>query len=190
MAGNTRTPGASIKPALVQAGFDVLRREGPSGLTVRAVADQADVAPMGVYKHFGSKDGLLQSMVDAGYARLDQAWRSVGDGEPAARLRETARAYRRFALDNPALYRLMFTGVVAPESTEAAETLRGVIRHGHAAGSISPSDAGETAMHVWCCLHGAISLELDAPPQPPTEADASFRRLLELIEAGLTHRGT
>src|ERR687893_273816 len=49
-----RTPSRDLEAALVDAAERVLVRDGLRGLTVRAVATEAGVAPMGVYNRFGS----------------------------------------------------------------------------------------------------------------------------------------
>ena len=62
-AVRARTPSQVVESALVDAAERVLVRDGLDGLTVRAVAAEAGVAPMGVYSRFGSKDGLVQAVV-------------------------------------------------------------------------------------------------------------------------------
>ncbi len=54
----SRTPLAAVERELVTAAETVLVRDGPGALTVRAVAAEAGIAPMGVYNRFGGKDGL------------------------------------------------------------------------------------------------------------------------------------
>jgi len=49
----SRTPSAEVERELLSAAEAVLVRDGPGGLTVRAVAAEAGIAPMGVYNpHF------------------------------------------------------------------------------------------------------------------------------------------
>ncbi len=60
-----RTPSQDVERALVDAAEAVLVREGPAGVTVRAVAAEAGVAPMGVYNRFGGKDGLVSAILVA-----------------------------------------------------------------------------------------------------------------------------
>lgn len=66
----TRTAGADVRSALLRAGRTILERDGTAGLTVRAVAGEAKVAPMGVYNHFDGRDGLLDALVTDGYAEF------------------------------------------------------------------------------------------------------------------------
>ena len=44
----SRTPSADVERELLSAAEEVLVRDGPSGLTVRAAAARAGIAPMGV----------------------------------------------------------------------------------------------------------------------------------------------
>jgi AcrR family transcriptional regulator len=46
----------------------VLVRDGPGVVTVRPVAAQAGIAPMGVYNRLGGKDGLVDALLIRGFA--------------------------------------------------------------------------------------------------------------------------
>ena len=64
---------------------------------------------MGVYTHFGSKQGLLEQLYLHGFRRLEDRLNSVpSDGQGRQELLAFALEYRAFALDNEALYGLMF----------------------------------------------------------------------------------
>src|ERR1700728_4930769 len=65
-----RTPSADVERELLAAAEAVLVREGPGGLTVRAVASEAGIAPMGVYSRLGGKDGLVDALLIRGFDRL------------------------------------------------------------------------------------------------------------------------
>src|ERR1700735_3026373 len=73
-----RTPAADVERELLAAAEAVLVREGPGGLTVRAVATEAGIAPMGVYNRLGGKDGLVDALLIRGFDRLPGA----RDGTP------------------------------------------------------------------------------------------------------------
>src|SRR3984957_15139781 len=65
-----RTPSADLERAVLAAAEGVLVRGGPGGLTVRAVATEAGIAPMGVYNRLGGKDGLVDALLIRGFDRL------------------------------------------------------------------------------------------------------------------------
>ena len=62
----------------------MLEREGVAGLTVRAVAAEAGVAPMGVYNHFDGKPGLLLAVLQRAFDGLREAV-TVSSSVPAER---------------------------------------------------------------------------------------------------------
>lgn len=183
----TRTSGADIRPGLIAAGRRILERSGPSGLTVRAVATEAGVAPMGVYNHFDGKEGLLDALVTDGFA--DFARRvATTDADPALRLRNSGRAYRQFALANPELYALMFSSECEADTETAADAFHvfaEVIRYGQVAGVIMGGDPAGLAMQAWSCVHGAVSLELAGSAPPFLDATANYEHILDLIARGL-----
>ena len=64
-----RTPSADVERELLAAAEAVLVRDGPGGLTVRAVAAEAGIAPMGVYNRLGGKVGLVDALLIKGFRR-------------------------------------------------------------------------------------------------------------------------
>lgn len=71
------TKRTATRDALVDATVSVLARQGFSSTSARAVAEQAGVAPGGVFYHFGSMDDLLAEVfttcIDRRIARLGAA---------------------------------------------------------------------------------------------------------------------
>ena len=85
----SRTPSANVERELVAAAEAVLVRDGPGGVTVRAVAAEAGIAPMGVYNRLGGKEGLVDALLIMGFDRLRasvEAGHEAGHAGPAARL--------------------------------------------------------------------------------------------------------
>src|SRR4051795_8216461 len=85
-AAGGRTPSRAVEQALVDAAERVLVRDGLGGLTVRGVATEAGVAPMGVYTRFGSKDGLVAAVLVRGFDGLRAAVTADADPDPIVRL--------------------------------------------------------------------------------------------------------
>ena len=114
-----RTPSADVERELLSAAEAVLARDGPGGLTVRAVAAEAGIAPMGVYNRLGGKDGLVDALLIKGFDRLrvtvDAAMNDTAEPNMRARFLSCGLSYRRFALDNPHFYAIMFEDVFLHE---------------------------------------------------------------------------
>ena len=164
-----RTPSRAVEQALVDAAERVLVREGLGGLTVRAVAAEAGVAPMGVYNRFGSKDGLVAAVLTRGFEGLRVATTADPDPDPAARLLAAGRNYRQFALSHPEHYAAMFgTGLAQAAVTEeladradaAFSALVDRVRYGMDKDVLRPGDPVETAQLMWRAVPGAVSPEI------------------------------
>jgi TetR/AcrR family transcriptional regulator, transcriptional repressor of bet genes len=65
----TRISEDARKEQILQAAFEVARRVGISGLTVRAVATEAEVSHALVLFHFGRKDHLIFELLESVIAR-------------------------------------------------------------------------------------------------------------------------
>lgn len=192
---------ADVRSALVDAAWWVLEHDGAAGLTVRAVAAKAGVAPMGVYNHLHDKNGLLTAVLTRGFDEFAVALAQPPDLSPLERLMSTGRAYRRFALEHPVAYGLMFGGSSTdldpdvenprPDTVALSEAggrafarLISVIEIGQAAGLIRADPSEQIAWTVWSAVHGAVSLEL-AGSLPPTASSPSYEAVLDMITRGI-----
>jgi AcrR family transcriptional regulator len=111
-----------------------MARNGPSALSLRAVARDMGIAPSAIYRYFASRDDLLTALIidaysaladtlDATYARV----RAAGAPNAGAEFLALAAAYRRWALDHPTEYRLVFSTAV-PGYTGTAGTTAAAVR--------------------------------------------------------------
>src|SRR5579864_9740051 len=82
-----RTPSSKIERELIAAAEAVLIRDGPGAVTVRAVAAEAGIAPMGVYNRLGGKDGLIDALMIRGFDALRVAVAGLDQPDPLDRLR-------------------------------------------------------------------------------------------------------
>ena len=169
MASTTLTPRAR---AIVAAALDLLEEEGADGLTMRRLADRLGIRAPSLYKHLPDKAALEAAMISAGLEQWAASFERAGeDGDALAAL---ARAYRRFALERPHLYRLLTERplareLLAPgvEERAAAPVLRAV-----------GGDA-DAARALWAFAHGMAILELNGRFPAGADLDAAWRRGLE-----------
>lgn len=164
-----RTPSADVERAIVDAAEQLLVDEGPDALTVRAIAGAAGVAPMSVYNHLGGKNGVLDALLIRGFEGLSDAMDGLGSDDPFEDLAEAGRCYRRFALEHPSHYALMFERSVpdyVPSQLAMGHAratflqLQMLVQRAMAAGVIAQGDAAEVAQRLWNTCHGSVSLQL------------------------------
>jgi AcrR family transcriptional regulator len=188
-----RTPSADVERELLAAAEAVLVEEGPGGLTVRAVAARAGIAPMGVYNRLGGKDGLVNALLIRGFDRLRAAVAPTDEPDMLERLRASGARYREFALSNRQFYAIMFEGALprgtmSAELTEHAsaafEALVRTVETAAAAGRITAADPREVAQQIWSTVHGAVALELNGLVLTP-DPGATYLALVDTLLRGL-----
>ncbi|HEX3957111.1 MAG TPA: TetR/AcrR family transcriptional regulator [Trebonia sp.] len=190
----SRTPSADVERELLAAAEAVLVRAGPAGLTVRAVAAEAGIAPMGVYSRLGGKEGLVDALLIRGFDRLRASVEAAEAGQdPLQRLRDCGLRYRQFALANPHFYAIMFENAIPRDHMSdvvmehAAATFGALVRSvelAAAAARIIAPDATEAAQQLWNAVHGAVALELKDMILTP-DPQATYEALLLTVLRGL-----
>jgi AcrR family transcriptional regulator len=160
-------PSASTtRETLLDAALRLLEERGPGALRIRDVAAAAEQSTMGVYTHFGSKQGLLEQLYLLGFRRLEERLDTVpSGGQSQQELLAFALAYRAFALDNEALYGLMFERATPDFVPSDASRLAGLATFEMLAARVArwrPDVAGPAAAAhlVWATMHGLVSIEL------------------------------
>jgi AcrR family transcriptional regulator len=187
-----RSRTVDVRAALLDAAAAVLERDGPAGLTVRSVAQQANVAPMGVYNHFDGMDGLQIAIIDAGFRELAEAISAVAIADPVDRLYRLGHEYRNMAKANPKRYGLMFGPEFAEKAAEskrsAFRALVEAIRYAQAAGVLRDDPAPVMARNVWAGIHGGTVLEIQyvEPNGRLAKWNQVYDQLLLMILRGLS----
>lgn len=99
---------------IVEAALGLVDDSGAHGLSLASVGKVVGMTPPALYHYFASREALLDALVLAGYADLgtavETAVRQAQDRSPADRLAAITGAWRRWALDHPRRYSMLFTG--------------------------------------------------------------------------------
>ena len=170
----------SLREALMRAGMRALEGSAAHDVSLRELAREVGVSPAAVYRHFPNKDALLAALALEGLAMLGKAQRAAYDaaGGGARGFTETGRAYVRFALAHPALFRLVFAHgdpahLPAEKNDPASQLLHDATVE--LTGSDGPH-AHRLALQAWAIGHGIAMLMLDK--RLPAE-DALIERLID-----------
>jgi AcrR family transcriptional regulator len=127
------------------------------------------MAAMAPYRHFADKDALLAAIAAIGFERLAEAQR-VADAapSPAAAMKAQGVAYVAFALDNPALFRLMFGSarpsmgheVLAAAAQSSFDLLVSRVLSLSPPAGVKGCDMDRVLAH-WSLVHGLAMLAVD-----------------------------
>jgi AcrR family transcriptional regulator len=158
-----------LRRALLEAGIALAREGGPEAVVLREATRRAGVVPNAAYRHFASRDALLQAVRAAALAALavamekELAARARKQSDVArASLRAIGVAYLRFAAREPGLFRTAFT--IAGEPETAGE----------------PGWAGRSGMNPFQLLGAALDQMVAAK-----DIQEIGRRVVEMVEKGL-----
>src|SRR5215204_123976 len=157
---------STARETLLDAARRLLEERGPAALFFLNLAAATEKSTMGIYTHFGSKQGLLEQLYLHGFERLEERLNSVAsDGQSRQELVEFALAYRQFALDNEALYGLMFERATPDFVPSDASRLAGLATFEMLAARVTDwrpdfTDPAADAHLVWATMHGLVSIEL------------------------------
>lgn len=158
---------------------------GASALSLNAIAKLMGLSGPALYRYFANRDELITELVLDAYRDLAEVGRAAAVSEsPRRRLAELAQATRKWALDNPHRYLLIYgtpvPGYAAPpEATVVANSIMELLVTAYAEFAVSSRPALEqhvaagdhgwaggspvaaaAALTFWTRVHGVISLEL------------------------------
>ena len=143
---------------------------------------------MAPYRHFKDKDELLAAVAEQGFRAMTRFMDRAAKGRgPSCAV---GVAYVSFALENPALYRLMFGANLAPRErfpglvaagAEAFERCLAV-----SAAKTRRNRAGEevprSAIALWSIVHGLTSLVIDGLVTLPPSGRAREAQIAAILK--------
>ncbi|WP_285586942.1 TetR/AcrR family transcriptional regulator [Herbidospora sp. NBRC 101105] len=80
--GQVQKRGVARRRAMVDAAIELFARQGVRGTGVAAVAERAGATPSALIHHFGSKDGLVQAVLEEADRRALERLSASPDAEP------------------------------------------------------------------------------------------------------------
>lgn len=196
-----------LRQALLAEGVALAREGGPDAVVLREATRRVGVVPNAAYRHFASRDALLQAVRSAALSALAVAMerelsRVKHNGSPAdaarSGLRAIGTAYLRFARTEPGLFRAAFAVPGDPETTadpaKAGRTglnpyqLLSVALDRLVEAGVLPADRRPGAEYLaWSAVHGLAMLVLEGPLQrfSRTQTRQIGQRVLDMVEKGL-----
>ena len=104
---------ADARTRIVEVAAQLLKKQGPSAVTTRGVAQAAGVQAPAIYRLFGDKAGLLEAVAEHAMAAYVSTKAAIVEEaethgvDPVVDLRVGWHAQIEFGLNNPTLFRLL-----------------------------------------------------------------------------------
>lgn len=188
---NARGEGIRLRMALMDAAEALLVEQGSADrLSIRGITARAGVTPTALYLHFADKEELLNAVVARGFEELRTMLTEADAahaGDPRAQLAAMAQAYTAFALQRPALYRVLFAtyvpgGKIMPPGGAPGDPDPGLRTFAELTEAVARcmstgGDAFQVAIMLWTALHGYVTLQAALPSFPWPETGDYFDEL-------------
>lgn len=179
--GNTRD-------RLLLAAAEIMDGSGERTLSTRAVCERAGVQAPTLYHHFGSKQGLIDAVINHGFMQYVQAEQT---SDPLDDLRRGWEQHVRFGLDHPTFYALLY-GQIEPGkpctiTAPAHAMLRDLLTAAAGQGllKVRPDDAAEQIL----AANIGVTLSLITQPDDKRDMTLSVRVREAALAAVLANTG-
>jgi len=196
-----------LRRALLEAGIALARAGGPGAIVLREATRRAGVAPNAAYRHFASRQDLLEAVRSAALSELAKAMEAelakvrrskTAEDTARANLRAVGAGYLRFALTETGLFRtafetpelLGFTGDPARKGESGLdpfELLSAALDKFVETGLLPPERRPAAEFLAWSAVHGFAMLVIDGPLHtlPRADLDAIGTRVIAMVEKGI-----
>ncbi|MGW7319025.1 TetR/AcrR family transcriptional regulator [Streptomyces sp. NPDC054865] len=190
MTGSTTTPREryrrQVRDEVKEKAWQQIAGSGASALSLNAIAKQMGMSGPALYRYFAGRDELITELVTDAYRGLADTFAAVtDDGTGRERLAGLAAALRRWALEDPHRYFLIYgtpiPGYHAPDDVTAiASEMMSVLLDACATaiGADSATGAGTRDLDAHLTDHREwADSHPDAPPEALRTALAFWSRL-------------
>jgi AcrR family transcriptional regulator len=173
-AGRRREP--ISRAAIVDAAVALLDRDGYEALSMRALAQELGTGAASLYWHVGSRDGLLDLVMDQVIGEL-----AVPAADPARwqeQVREFGRGQRAAVLRHPYIVRVSLGRIpMGPNAIRVSEGVVAIMR----AGGLPPRLAVQGYLLLLSAVNGFTSDETNGGEQPAGPDEPSAQEIADMV---------
>jgi AcrR family transcriptional regulator len=178
-----------LRAVLVSIARELVRESGTEGWSMREATRRAGVSQAAPYRHFADKGALLDAVGADAHAELERRYRAAiaDDTDDASDALAVARAYVRFAFDEPRLFRLIFSSPRlhgTSEAKSAYQVFEQAVQRSQQQGALPAGSVAMLAHVLWSGVHGVADLVLSGSFGRRHGKEVS-ERLLQALLRGL-----
>ena len=164
----------NLKEEFLNIAFDFIAKNDVDKLTLKILSDATGTSRSAIYKHFKSKDALIEKIIEYGFEIFDEKTTLILNDKTIPlldRFYQSGKLYISFAKQNPNLYRLLFGKKYAYIREEIMSikdadcsgfsSLELAVKEAQEMGMFKVDDAYEQTIIIWASLHGLASLVID-----------------------------
>lgn len=205
---NARAPAArpyhhgDLRRVLIDAALQLVGEGGPEAVSVREAARRAGVSPGAPFRHFPSRDALMNAVAEEAQRRfraeIEAALSAAPAGDPLGRFRCLGLAYLRWAMKNPTHFEIISSrrffdhdraSGVSQDNAELIDLTERMLAEAFAQGQLRVGDLKRVQIAGRALIYGFARMNIDGhfPRWGVTGADAgrTAEDVLDLFIEGI-----
>jgi len=189
----------NLRESLVETALEMVENEGVESITLRELTKRLGTSRSALYRHFDSKEALIQEVIRAGFEQFDDVITPTllqKEFDVVTRLSNMGQAYIDFALNKPAIFRMIFGNEFQETREENCDindksqgtgfhSLVALIAEGQERNIFKKDDPVLQATVVWSMIHGLAILLIDGHIHVKDNLDAIFKAGTQILYEGL-----
>ena len=176
------------RDAILDEARTMIVAQGLAQFSLRRLATQLGVTAPALYRFFDGKAGIVAAIAEAEFTQLIDVIERAAAGvdDPIDQIKAQSVAYVKCAVENPALFAVMFAyrppwtqgpdPAELPLAAKAWQLASVAIEQAIAQGRIGEPDSVLAARTIWSAVHGVATLQTLG-----TTASAADRRLVDSV---------
>lgn len=161
---------SGTKDNILSAACDIYLLEGYKGMSMRKVAERAEISPTAIYRHYKNKEALHHQVLREGFRTFDSYLQMALEGETVLdRLNLAAERFFAFATEQNKYYEILFLtmdhtvehkikGALSTDAEISQKFMTDRVRDCMDAGILKKDDPDEVAMLLLCTCNGFFGL--------------------------------
>ena len=194
-----------LRRVLIDAALQLVGEGGPDAVSVREAARRAGVSSGAPFRHFPSRNALMQAVAEEAQQRfraeIEAALAKTPAGDPLARFRSLGLAYLRWAMRNPTHFEIISSrrffdhdrakGVSA-DNAELIELTERTLAEAFRLGQLRPVDLKAVQIAGRALVYGFARMDIDGHfPRwgvDGKEAERTAEAIIDLFIDGIAKR--
>jgi AcrR family transcriptional regulator len=194
-----------LRRVLIDAALQLVGEGGAEAVSVREAARRAGVSPGAPFRHFPSRDALIQAVAEEAQRRfraeIEAALAAAPAGDPLGRFRCLGLAYLRWAMRNPTHFEIISSrrlfdhdqaAAISSDNAELLALTEQTLAEAFAAGQLRSADLKQVQIAGRALVYGFARMNIDGHfPRwgvAGPEAERTAEAVLDLFIEGIAKR--
>jgi AcrR family transcriptional regulator len=194
-----------LRRVLIEAALQLVSEGGMDAVSVREAARRAGVSPGAPFRHFPSRDALMQAVAEEAQRRfraeIEAALAAAPAGDPLGRFRCLGLAYLRWAMRNPTHFEIISSRrffdhdravAISSDNAELIALTEQTLAEAFAAGQLRTADLKQVQIAGRALVYGFARMNIDGHfPRwgvAAREAERTAEAVLDLFIEGIAKK--